>query len=502
MTSTFVKNIKYIYQLPVLERLEICKLLDQDNKWEELAGKWMQYDVSFICNLRKQKSPTEELLNNWGLHNHTILELFILLSRMKHYESMVFLKSFVDKKLHCLLNNNNNNPLRISNNQEVDKNTKDLKIGIQNFNQRISPRLDARKVIPNENTKEASYKIINQSLDNLQSVVASSNSNNLLVPFLAHRLSPLQQNKTNSQKSQIPILKPETTLPRVSYNELEIATNGWLKHNILGKGGFGIVYRGIWKNTNVAIKKLEYKKANPDESYLVQLQQSLKEIEILNSYPHENILSLYAYNLDGHVPCLVYQLMQNGSLEDNLLLKHISRPLSWLQRHEIAKGTARGLQYLHTIGEKPLIHGDIKSANILLDKNFEPKIGDFGLARKGEKDFMKVSRIHGTRPYLPDDFLYGRQLSTKIDTYSYGIVLFELATGLPPYDDNRPQKKFLKEFIDSIEDQYLHLLIDKKAGDKDKQAYSNFIVLGKWCSNRMAQNRPEMEVVFRKIDSL
>lgn len=101
-------------------------------------------------------------------------------------------------------------------------------------------------------------------------------------------------------------------------------------------------------------------------------------------------MSLYAYNLDGQVPCLVYQLMQNGSLEDNLLLKHKSRPLSWLQRHEIAKGTARGLQYLHTIGEKPLIHGDIKSANILLDKNLEPKIGDFGLAREGEKDSMKV----------------------------------------------------------------------------------------------------------------
>lgn len=207
-------------------------------------GKWMQYDASFICSLRKQKSPTEELLNNWGLHNHTILELFILLTKMKQYESMVFLKSFVDKKLHCLLNNDNKNPIRMSDNQEVDKNTKDLKIGMQNFNQRISPRPNARKVILDRSTKEASYKIINQSLDKLQSVVASSNSNNLLVPSLAHRLSPLQQNKTDSQKSQFPMLKPETTLPRVSYNELEIATNGWLKHNILGKGGFGIVYRG------------------------------------------------------------------------------------------------------------------------------------------------------------------------------------------------------------------------------------------------------------------
>ena len=86
--------------------------------------------------------------------------------------------------------------------------------------------------------------------------------------------------------------------------------------------------------------------------------------------------------------------MKNGSLEDRLSLKHRSQPLSWLQRHEIAKGIACGLQYLHTVGEKPLIHGDIKSANILLDKNLEPRIGDFGLAREGlERDSMKVSFV-------------------------------------------------------------------------------------------------------------
>lgn len=101
---------------------------------------------------------------------------------------------------------------------------------------------------------------------------------------------------------------------------------------------------------------------------------------------------MYAYSLDGKSPCLVYQLMKNGSLEDRLLVKQKTQPLTWIQRHQIAKGTARGLQYLHTIGKKPLIHGDIKSANILLDKNFEPKIGDFGLAREGpEGDSMKVN---------------------------------------------------------------------------------------------------------------
>lgn len=140
----------------------------------------------------------------------------------------------------------------------------------------------------------------------------------------------------------------------------------------------------------MAIKRIERKGRNGSErereGYMVQLQQSLIEIKILDSRAHENILPLYAYSFDGDAPCLVYQLMRNGSLEDRLLVREKTKPLTWIQRHEIAKGTARGLQYLHTIGEKPLIHGDIKSANILLDKNFEPKIGDFGLAREGPEN--------------------------------------------------------------------------------------------------------------------
>lgn len=102
--------------------------------------------------------------------------------------------------------------------------------------------------------------------------------------------------------------------------------------------------------------------------------------------PHENILPLYAYSINGEVPCLVYKCMINGSLEDRIQLKHETAPLSWIQRQEIAKGVARGLQYMHTVHENPLIHGDIKSANILLDNNFEPKIGDFGLARAGSSN--------------------------------------------------------------------------------------------------------------------
>ena len=107
------------------------------------------------------------------------------------------------------------------------------------------------------------------------------------------------------------------------------------------------------------------------------------ELRILHAIRHDNILPLYGYALDGSFPCLVYQYMPNGSLEDRLVCRQGTYPINWEMRLNISRGTARGLQFLHTIRGTPLIHGDIKSANILLDKNFEPKIGDFGLAREG-----------------------------------------------------------------------------------------------------------------------
>ncbi|KAK0167119.1 hypothetical protein PV327_004558 [Microctonus hyperodae] len=498
----------YIYDLPFCERTELCKILNQSDKWEELAGRWMSYDMMTIQNLRKEKNPTDELLTLWSIHNHTVLELFILLSKMQHYRAMILLKSFVDSRFHVLIDRGEGNMKtalaasakgRIMTRGGVAVDTsKYSKIGAQNFN-RITPphAADLPKIIIDENTG----KILNQTdhSHQQQRSIVPSNSNNLLVPSP----TPNRVNIASQKFSGLTLGKSEITLPQISYDELTRATDGWNIHKILGKGGFGTVYHGTWKNTDVAIKKIERRGRESDEGYVLQLQQSLREITILNSRPHENILSLYAYSVGGNAPCLVYQFMRNGSVEDRLLLRHNSPPLTWLQRHEIAKGTARGLQYLHTIGDKPLIHGDIKSANILLDKNFEPRIGDFGLAREGPvKDSMKVSKIHGTRPYLPEEFLKDKCLSKKVDTYSYGIVMFELATGLPPYDDSRSQDKFLKDFMDHWNEKNLVLLIDKKAGNFNYEVYFNLIRVGKWCSNRLAQYRPEMVQVFEKLNSV
>ena len=173
------------------------------------------------------------------------------------------------------------------------------------------------------------------------------------------------------------------------------------------------------------------------------VNQAINELISLHNFPAENILQLLAYsynenypdtfndgilNAADHFPVdLVYMYMVNGSVSDRLKRRGGTEPLSWEQRSNIALGTARGLFHLHS---HKIIHGDIKSGNILLDKHFEPKIGDFGLARGGpESDSMSyilASSLQGTMSYLPDDYCRNRQLTEQVDTFCYGMFLFEL----------------------------------------------------------------------------
>ena len=197
-------------------------------------------------------------------------------------------------------------------------------------------------------------------------------------------------------------------------------------------------------------------KSNFHFNLFIHRTQALTELRILNCCRIDNILPLYAVSLDGPEPCLVYQYMSNGSLEDRLLCKGNTVPLTWIQRAKIGEGVARALNFLHTLKGNPFVHGDVKSANILLDPMFEPKLGDFGLARQVVKNSRNensiythctVSSVNGTSVYLPAEYLRQKILSPAVDVYSYGIVILEMATGRRAYDG----KKLL---INSVEDEY------------------------------------------------
>ncbi|XP_071454890.1 serine/threonine-protein kinase pelle [Hetaerina americana] len=604
MASANRTNIKYIYDLPYFERKELCRILDHNDKWEELGGKYMNFDVMTIQYLRlylmRGKSPTDELLTMWGHQNHTVLELFVLLSKMQHYQSMLTLKPFVDPHYHRLIYEGEENLTRIfqsppaaqfspqpacpsspskndpsSGNRNVfqpvagpstsaaaqppvvqippstlNPQVKSMEVGLHNLNRPDPPHALVKPAVvekPPPIGHHPEEKIVNTDRGPF-AAQPPSNEENANVRSGTPQVQPSgirgppEEKESNipfpeSQRSTGRTKASEVTvassvaesygsIPHIAYKELLLATNGWDKVTVLGKGGFGTVFKGTWKNTHVAVKRIELRGGETASSHQAQMQQSLREMKFLNSYRHDNILPLYGYSLDGDEPCLLYQFMPNGSLEDRLLCRNGTAPLPWLQRHNIARGAARGLQFLHTIKEKPLIHGDIKSANILLDQNFEARIGDFGLAREGPNNqytHIKVSRVHGTRPYLPDEFLRSKQISSKVDTYSFGIVLFELATGLRAYDEARA-RKFLKDYVEfCIEEGTEMSLIDRRlegAGTDwvgaeggiaacpnpefnfGNSIFVDLLRLGKLCVKRRPGERPEMVLVLQELDGI
>ena len=234
-------------------------------------------------------------------------------------------------------------------------------------------------------------------------------------------------------------------LPTIDYDDLVEATNNWSQNNILAEGWFGRVYSGLWKLTPVVIKRDERETAKS------VLQQILKELSVLYLCRHENVVSFFGISFEGREPCVVYRLMTGGTLEQRL--RNTAQPLTLVQRSNIALGTACGLRYLHTFSNQTLVHGSVKSAIILLDSSNVPKLTDFRLVSEGTT-FAEIPLLDErvVDPYLPDDFLINRIFTTKLDVFSFGVVLFELATGLKAYDCNRASEQsegngFLSRYI-------------------------------------------------------
>ncbi|OWM70572.1 hypothetical protein CDL15_Pgr014245 [Punica granatum] len=209
-----------------------------------------------------------------------------------------------------------------------------------------------------------------------------------------------------------------------TFRELATATRNFKEVNLIGEGGFGKV---------VAIKQLNH-------DGLQGFQEFIVEVLMLSLLHHPNLVTLIGYCTDGDQRLLVYEYMPMGSLEDHLFdLEPDQMPLSWSTRIKIAVGAARGLEYLHCKANPPVIYRDLKSANILLDNDFNPKLSDFGLAKLGPVgDNTHVStRVMGTYGYCAPEYAMSGKLTLKSDIYSFGVVLLELITGRKAIDCSR-----------------------------------------------------------------
>ncbi|PON91582.1 Mitogen-activated protein kinase kinase kinase [Trema orientale] len=218
----------------------------------------------------------------------------------------------------------------------------------------------------------------------------------------------------------------------IDYKLLEKATEYFRESNILGEGGFGRVYRAqLDDNLIVAVKKIECQSQDAEKEFQ-------NEVDLLCIIQHPNIISLLGCSSQGDARFIVYELMQNGSLETQLHGPSHGSALTWHMRMKIALDTARGLEYLHEHCNPQVIHRDLKTSNILLDANFNAKLSDFGLAVADGTQNKNNIKLSGTLGYVAPEYLLDGKLTDKSDVYAFGVVLLELLLGRRPVEKLAP----------------------------------------------------------------
>eukprot|EP00253_Pinus_taeda_P004252 PITA_04252 len=265
------------------------------------------------------------------------------------------------------------------------------------------------------------------------------------------------------------------------YEVMREATGNFNRNNIIGKGGFGEVYKRILPDgRDVAVKKLYGRQTAQAAA------EFLAEVKLLTSVRHRNLVRLLGCCSQGHDRLLVYELMSNNSL-DKHLFGEIPNALSWENRLKIIVGTTRGLAYLHEDSNMTIIHRDIKCGNILLDERFHPKIADFGMARFFTEEAT-----------LPEYAAHG-QLTEKADVYSYGIVVLEIVSGRKVVDarlDDTMQILLQWAWNQFQHDQVLDIVDLSLEGHYPREQALRLIKLALLCTQEQWLLRPSMSKVL------
>lgn len=299
------------------------------------------------------------------------------------------------------------------------------------------------------------------------------------------------------------------TVPEVSHlgwghwytlRELEVATNGFTDENVIGEGGYGIVYHGILEDkTNVAVKNLLNNRGQAEKEFKV-------EVEAIGRVRHKNLVRLLGYCAEGAHRMLVYEFVDNGNLEQWLHgdVGPLS-PLTWEIRMNIVLGTAKGLTYLHEGLEPKVVHRDIKSSNILLDKLWNPKVSDFGLAKLlGSERSYVTTRVMGTFGYVAPEYASTGMLNERSDVYSFGILLMEIISGRNPVDYSRaPGEVNLVEWLKAmVTNRKAEGVLDPRLPEKPSvRALKRALLVALRCVDPNAQKRPKMGHVIHMLEA-
>ncbi|KAB2084263.1 hypothetical protein ES319_A05G323300v1 [Gossypium barbadense] len=286
-------------------------------------------------------------------------------------------------------------------------------------------------------------------------------------------------------------------LKRFHFKELLVATNNFSSRNLVGKGGFGYVYKGYLQDgTVVAVKRLKEGSAAGGE---IQFQT---EVELISLAVHRNLLRLYGFCITATERLLVYPYMSNGSVATRLKAKPA---LDWGTRKRIALGAARGLLYLHEQCDPKIIHRDVKAANILLDDDCEAIVGDFGLAKLLDHQESHVTTaVRGTVGHIAPEYLSTGQSSEKTDVFGFGILLLELISGLRALQVGKTanQKGAILDWVIKIhQEKKLELLVDKDLKNNyDRIEVEEMVRVALLCVQNHPSQRPKMSEVVRMLE--
>ncbi|XP_047317654.1 receptor-like kinase TMK4 [Impatiens glandulifera] len=282
-----------------------------------------------------------------------------------------------------------------------------------------------------------------------------------------------------------------------SIETLRQVTNDFSNKNELGKGGFGIVYKGeLQDGTKIAVKRMESSMMSSKG-----MNEFHAEIGVLKKVRHRHLVALLGYCMNGNERLLVFEYMPQGNLAQRLFdcRQHGYSPLTWKQRISIALDVARGVEYLHSLAQQSFIHRDLKPANILLGDDLRAKVADFGLVKNAhDGNYSMDTRLAGTFGYLAPEYANTGRVSTKIDVYAFGVILMEIITGRKSLDEKMPNEQanlvswFRRILINKEE---IRKVIDESLDINCQGSYESICKVAElsgYCTAREPLQRPDM----------
>lgn len=304
-----------------------------------------------------------------------------------------------------------------------------------------------------------------------------------------------------SQSNILGALKSLPGMPRdFEFKELKRATNNFDEKNKLGEGGFGVVYKGylVGENLEIAVKWFSRESIKGQDDFLA-------ELTIINRLRHKHLVKLLGWSHKHGKLLLVYEYMPNGSLDKHLFSSEQEKePLSWSVRYNIVSGVASALHYLHNEYEQKVVHRDLKANNIMLDSNFNARLGDFGLARAIDNEKTsyadEAEGVLGTMGYIAPECFHTGKATQHSDVYAFGAVLLELICGQRPGTKVNGFQLFLDWVWFLHRDGRILEAVDKRLEDQYVvEEAERLLLLALACSHPIANERPKTQTIVQVI---